>query len=325
MRQGAVNGNAGDAPAGIPQRGPAHDHRPAGRQRRRRDLVRHRGPAGKRGHRLGGHPAGGRGRLDALRDRPVAGPGRGPRERGRRHRRRPLAGMTVLRGGAIRAAAPPPAARAPARRSCGWRGAARPWPRRASPSAPPTARPWRAATTSPSRGPSISPRECARWTWRSRSCRTRPASRRRSWRSSWGRPRGEPCSTPRWSPWRSPTTTARARATRPAPATARRPGRRAASRPCAGPRSCACASPCTEACRLRLSLSLKSIRLGTARGALRAAGAAVVTLRLSRAGRRALIGPSRLGGRATLVLRATATDSAGNVTTRRTAMRVPRS
>ena len=34
---------------------------------------------------------------------------------------------------------------------------------------------------------------------------------------------------------------------------------------------------CTEACRLRLSLSLKSIRLGTARASLRAAGAAVVT------------------------------------------------
>ena len=54
-------------------------------------------------------------------------------------------------------------------------------------------------------------------------------------------------------------------------------------------------------------------------------GAAVVTLRLSPAGRRALIGPSRLQGRATLVLRATATDPAGNVTTRRIAMRVPRS
>ena len=81
---------------------------------------------------------------------------------------------------------------------------------------------------------------------------------------------------------------------------------------------------CTEACRLRLSLSLKSIRLGTARASLRAAGAAVVTLRLSRAGRRALIGPSRLAGRATLVLRATATDPAGNVTTRRQSLRVPR-
>ena len=81
---------------------------------------------------------------------------------------------------------------------------------------------------------------------------------------------------------------------------------------------------CTEACRLRLSLSLKSIRLGTARASLRAAGAAVVRLRLSPAGRRALIGPSRLAGRATLVLRATATDPAGNVTTRRQSLRVPR-
>ncbi len=82
---------------------------------------------------------------------------------------------------------------------------------------------------------------------------------------------------------------------------------------------------CTEACRLRLSLSLKTIRLGTARASLRAAGAAVVRLRLSPAGRRALIGPSRLPGRATLVLRATATDPAGNVTTRRQSLRVLRS
>ena len=59
-------------------------------------------------------------------------------------------------------------------------------------------------------------------------------------------------------------------------------------------------------------------------GGTKGAGAAVVTLRLSRAGRRALIGPSRLAGRATLVLRATATDPAGNVTTRRQSLRVPR-
>jgi Domain of unknown function (DUF4394)/Calx-beta domain len=81
---------------------------------------------------------------------------------------------------------------------------------------------------------------------------------------------------------------------------------------------------CTEACRVRLTLSLKRIRLGTGRAVLRGAGAAVATVRLSPAGRRALIGPSRLRGTAVLVLRATATDAAGNVTTRRQSLRVPR-
>ena len=81
---------------------------------------------------------------------------------------------------------------------------------------------------------------------------------------------------------------------------------------------------CTEACRVVLTLRLKSIRLGTGRATLRAAGSAQVTIRLSTAGRRALIGPSRLSGAAILGLRARVTDLAGNVTTRRLSLRVPR-
>ena len=75
---------------------------------------------------------------------------------------------------------------------------------------------------------------------------------------------------------------------------------------------------------MRLILSLKRLRLGSGRAVLRGAGAVVATVRLSASGRRALIGPSRLRGSAVLVLRGTATDPAGNVTTRRQALRVPR-
>jgi Domain of unknown function (DUF4394)/Calx-beta domain len=81
---------------------------------------------------------------------------------------------------------------------------------------------------------------------------------------------------------------------------------------------------CTEACRVRLTLSLRRIRLGNGRTVLRAAGAATATVQLSPAGRRALIGPSRLRGSAVLVLRGRAIDAAGNVSARRQALRVPR-
>ncbi len=82
---------------------------------------------------------------------------------------------------------------------------------------------------------------------------------------------------------------------------------------------------CTEACRIRLTLRLKRLVLGTGRASLPRAGTRQAVVRLSRGGRRALVGPSRLAGSAVLVLRATATDPAGNVTTRRTSLRVPRS
>lgn len=81
---------------------------------------------------------------------------------------------------------------------------------------------------------------------------------------------------------------------------------------------------CTEACTVRLVLNLKGIRLGTGRATLAAAGSRTATVRLSRAGRRALIGPSRRTGRATLALRATATDPAGNATARRAAIGLSR-
>jgi hypothetical protein len=81
---------------------------------------------------------------------------------------------------------------------------------------------------------------------------------------------------------------------------------------------------CTEACRVRLTLSLRRIRLATGRAVLRGAGTGTAAVRLSPAGRRALIGPSRLAGSAVLVLRGTATDAAGNVSARRQVLRVPR-
>jgi hypothetical protein len=79
----------------------------------------------------------------------------------------------------------------------------------------------------------------------------------------------------------------------------------------------------TEACRVRLALRLRSVLLGTGRAVLARGRRRRVTIRLSRAGRRAPIGPSRLRRSAVLVLLATATDPAGNVTTRQR-LRVPR-
>ena len=185
----------------------------------------------------------------------------------------PLAGMTVLRGGAIRAAAPPPAPEGA--------GQAVVRVERGGETLAPTSLAFRTSDRTAVAGRDYVAvsgtldfaQGAARGGRRDPAPAGRgAASRRRSWPSSWGRPPGERSSTPRSSRSRSPTTT------RPAAADTTRPGYRQTPR---RPRSLAALRrtpvmrvrvACTEACRLRLSLSLKSIRLGTARASLRAAG-----------------------------------------------------
>lgn len=81
---------------------------------------------------------------------------------------------------------------------------------------------------------------------------------------------------------------------------------------------------CTEACRIVLSLRLRRVPIGRGRVVLRSAGTAVAAVRLTTAGRRALVAPSKLRGTALLLLRATVTDLAGNVTARLQRIRVSR-
>jgi hypothetical protein len=83
---------------------------------------------------------------------------------------------------------------------------------------------------------------------------------------------------------------------------------------------------CSEACTVSFTLSLGRTRVGSALTALQQAGVRNVTLRVSRAGRRALDRARRARSRrkVSLVLRGTATDVAGNATRRRSALRLPR-
>lgn len=81
---------------------------------------------------------------------------------------------------------------------------------------------------------------------------------------------------------------------------------------------------CSEACVVNLTLTLGRTRLGTGVASLRAAGTARATIRIGRAGLRALARARRGRGRATLVLRATAADPARNVASRRLTLRLTR-
>jgi hypothetical protein len=83
---------------------------------------------------------------------------------------------------------------------------------------------------------------------------------------------------------------------------------------------------CSERCTVSFTLSLGRTTLGSALAALQQPGVRNVTLRVSRAGRRALNRARRARSRrkVTLVLRGTATDGAGNAAGRRTTLRLPR-
>jgi hypothetical protein len=79
---------------------------------------------------------------------------------------------------------------------------------------------------------------------------------------------------------------------------------------------------CSEACTVRFTLSLGRTTVGTALAVLQQPGVRNATLRVSRAGRRALDKARRARSRrkVSLVLRGTATDGAGNVASRRTSL-----
>lgn len=83
---------------------------------------------------------------------------------------------------------------------------------------------------------------------------------------------------------------------------------------------------CSEACTVSFRLSLGRTTVGSALAVLQQAGVRNVTLRVSRAGRRALDRARRARSRrkVSLVLRGTATDGAGNAASRRTTLRLQR-
>jgi hypothetical protein len=83
---------------------------------------------------------------------------------------------------------------------------------------------------------------------------------------------------------------------------------------------------CSEACSVRFTLSLGRTTAGSVLAVLQQPGVRNVTLRVSRAGRRALDRARRARSRrkVSLVLRGTATDGAGNAASRRTTLRLPR-
>ena len=83
---------------------------------------------------------------------------------------------------------------------------------------------------------------------------------------------------------------------------------------------------CSEACTVNLTLSLGRTTVGSALAVLQQPGVRNVTLRVTRAGRRALDRARRARSRrkVSLVLRGTATDGAGNAASRRTTLRLPR-
>jgi Domain of unknown function (DUF4394)/Calx-beta domain len=83
---------------------------------------------------------------------------------------------------------------------------------------------------------------------------------------------------------------------------------------------------CSEACTVRFTLSLGRKTVGSALTALQQPGVRNVTLRVSRAGRRALdkVRRARSRRKVSLVLRGVATDGAGNAASRRTALRLRR-
>ena len=67
---------------------------------------------------------------------------------------------------------------------------------------------------------------------------------------------------------------------------------------------------------MRLALQIGSSRVGAADASLTAAGVQRLRVRLTAAGRRVIDRARRFSGTASLVLRGTATDSAGNRTSR---------
>gem|GEM_PF-2046812 len=83
---------------------------------------------------------------------------------------------------------------------------------------------------------------------------------------------------------------------------------------------------CSEACTASFTLSLGLTTVGSALAVLQQPGVRNATLRVSRAGRRALDKARRARSRrkVSLVLRGTATDGAGNVASRRTSLGLPR-
>ncbi len=83
---------------------------------------------------------------------------------------------------------------------------------------------------------------------------------------------------------------------------------------------------CSEACTVSFTLSLGRTTVGSALAVLQQPGVRNATLRVSRAGRRALDKARRARSRqkVSLVLRGTATDGAGNAASRRTTLRLQR-
>jgi Calx-beta domain/Domain of unknown function (DUF4394) len=83
---------------------------------------------------------------------------------------------------------------------------------------------------------------------------------------------------------------------------------------------------CSEACTVSFTLSLGRTTVASALAVLQRPGVRNATLRVSRAGRRALDKARRARSRrkVSLVLRGTATDGAGNVASRRTSLGLPR-
>lgn len=81
---------------------------------------------------------------------------------------------------------------------------------------------------------------------------------------------------------------------------------------------------CSEACVVRLTLALGKTRVGVVVGSLSAAGVRRLRVQLSAVGRKAIDRARRGRGSASLVLRGTATDSGGNRATRTITLRVAR-